>query len=119
MAAKKSIAVNLAPAPQLVTPVVMDALGYESLAKVLGRAYEQAAVGKGKVRHAKDQPFHKQVMQVGAAQFGVGALLFQAFKKAEESQRLDTDAAVNELLGAINYLAGAVIAIESQDGSEA
>ena len=94
---------------------VMQAKGYEKLANVLTRAFDQAAHGKGKERHAKPaEPFDRQVMQEGAKRFGVGALLFQAFKKSEESQRLPTERAVAELLGAINYLAGAVIAIESE-----
>jgi hypothetical protein len=91
----------------------MNVAGYETLADVLQRAYNQAAVGKGVERHsAAGEPFHEQVMQIGAAKFGHGALLFQAFKKSEESQRLPHDRAINELLGAINYLAGAVIALE-------
>lgn len=84
--------------------------GYEALANVLQRAYEQAAVGKGAERHAgPGEAFEHQLMQDGARRFGVGALLFQAFKKSEESQRLPLDRGVNELLGAIVYLAGAVI----------
>ena len=88
--------------------------GYESLFDVLQRAHDQAAKGKGKDRHVqKDEPFDEQIMQIGAKKFGVGSLLFQAFKKSEEAQRLPTDRAVAELLGAINYLAGAVIRIEA------
>lgn len=90
----------------------MKAVGYEPLADVLKRAFEQAAFGKGKERHAQGEPFVEQVMQEGAKRFGTGALLFQAFKKSEESQRLPQDRAVAELLGAIVYLAGAVVAIE-------
>lgn len=90
-----------------------NAPGYEKLAAVLSRAFDQAARGKGKDRHAQaDEPFDKQVMADMAKRFGVGALLGQAFKKSEESQRLPHDRAVAELLGAINYLAGAVIAME-------
>lgn len=89
--------------------------GYEKLAHVLKRAFDQAAKGKGKKRHAKGEPFHEQVMQIGAKKFGVGSLLFQAFKKSEESQRLPHDRAVAELLGAINYLAGAVIRLEEDN----
>lgn len=103
--------------PAIETPhhgVLLDAPGYEKLAGVLGRAFHQAAHGKGRERHANHQPFHEQVMQTGAQRFGHGALLFQAFKKSEESQRLPHDRAVAELLGAINYLAGAVIALERQ-----
>lgn len=94
------------------TAVMLEAPGYESLARVLSLAFDQAAYGKGMRRHALGEPFDEQVMQIGADKFGTGALLFQAFKKSEESQRLPRQAAINELLGAINYLAGAVIAIE-------
>lgn len=98
----------------------MNQPGYERLADVLLRAYAQAACGKGKERHAAGEPFHEQVMQIGARKFGIGSLLFQAFKKSEESQRLPHDRAVAELLGAINYLAGAVIALElAQPASKA
>jgi hypothetical protein len=101
------------------TGVDMTVPGYEKLANVLQRAYNQAAVGKGVERHATvGEPFDKQVMQIGAAKFGVGALLFQAFKKSEESQRLEHDRAVNELLGAIVYLAGAVIAMDIKRGDK-
>lgn len=95
-----------------MTSIVMEVPGYESLATVLKDAYDQAAIGKGVERHAKQQPFDEQVMQVGADQFGIGALLFQAFKKSEESQRLDHERGIAELHGAICYLAGAVIAMK-------
>jgi hypothetical protein len=102
-----------APAARRESGVVLDADGYESLARVLARAFQQAAHGKGAERHAQDgEPFDAQVMQDMARRFGVGSLLGQAFKKSEESQRLPQGAAIRELLGAINYLAGAVIAME-------
>jgi hypothetical protein len=92
------------------------ALGYESLADVLRRAYEQAAVGKGKERHANDLPFDRQPMQQIADRRGIGFLLGQADKKSEEAQgmldRGQVDAAIRELLGSIVYIAGAVIWIE-------
>jgi len=104
------------PGEEVMIPHPFTVPGYEQLADVLERAYQQAAVGKGAQRHVNaGEPFHEQVMQIGAKRFGVGCLLFQAFKKSEESQRLPVDRAVAELLGAINYLAGAVIAIE-RDG---
>lgn len=94
-------------------PVQLDAPGYETLADVLYRAFAQASEGKGKERHAGiGEQFEAQMMQDMAKRFGVGSLLGQAFKKSEESQRLPHDRAVAELLGAINYLAGAVIAME-------
>ena len=91
----------------------MSEPGYELLADVLQRAYDQAAKGKGKERHACNDAFEDQVMQDGARRFGTGALLFQAFKKSEESQRLPKERGINELLGAIVYLAGAVIRREA------
>ncbi len=97
------------PPALLDTP--FDEPGYEMLAAVLVEAYNQAAKGKGKERHAQaGEPFDQQVMADGAKRFGTGALLFQAYKKAEESQRMDLEPAVRELLGGIVYLAGAVLA---------
>lgn len=86
--------------------------GYEPLAGVLHRAYAQAAAGKGAERHAQGQPFDQQPMQDLIRLYGLGFALGQAAKKAQEAQRLPRDRAVTELLGAINYLAGAVIALE-------
>lgn len=91
---------------------VLHAQGYELLAGVLAEAFGQAAFGKGRERHACGEPFHHQVMAEGANRFGVGALLFQAFKKSEESQRLPYPRSRAELLGAIVYLAGAVIHLD-------
>lgn len=96
----------------------MEIEGYESLAGVLHEAYAQAAVGKGHERHSNGERFEDQVMGDMAHRFGVGALLGQAFKKSEESQRLDDERGIKELLGAINYLAGAVIAIRRQRAAE-
>ena len=88
--------------------------GYELLSDVLQRAFDQAANGKGKERHANDLPFHEQPMQKLCELYGAGFALGQAAKKAQEAQRLPHDACVRELLGAINYLAGAVIYYERQ-----
>jgi len=86
--------------------------GYASLADVLHRAYGQAAIGKGAERHAQALPFDQQPMQQLCDLYGVGFALGQAGKKSQEAQRLPTEAAIRELLGAINYLAGAVIYME-------
>jgi hypothetical protein len=96
--------------------IFLQADGYEHLALVLQRAFIQASHGKGKERHAQHgEPFTSQVIFDGARRFGVGALLFQAYKKAEESQRLPADRGVAELLGAIVYLAAAVIERERRE----
>jgi hypothetical protein len=84
-------------------------LNYESLALVLDRAYHQASDGKGSERHGQDLPFTEQPMQLIQDLVGEGFALGQAMKKMQESQRLPHDAAIRELLGAINYIAGAII----------
>lgn len=90
-------------------------LGYESLLHVLARAHEQAALGKGAERHACTRPFTEQPMQSISRLLGnETGLLYQAMKKIQESQRMDQDAAVKELLGAINYIAGAIIFKEAK-----
>ncbi len=95
--------------------VVLDAPGYETLAVVLERAFYQAARGKGAERHAQAMPFEDQPMQKLIDLYGVGFALGQAGKKAQESQRLPHHRAVAELLGAINYLAGAIIGMERRE----
>lgn len=87
--------------------------GYESLRSVLDRAYAQASSGKGHERHAVGKPFDEQPMQHLIELYGAGFALGQAAKKAQESQRLPVGRDVAELLGAINYLAGAVIWLEA------
>ena len=100
------------------THVALDAEGYGRLGAVLGMAFEQAASGKGKERHANSLPFHEQPMQQIARRRGIGFVLGQADKKSEEAQgmleRGDRKAAIQEILGAINYLAGAIIYIQDQ-----
>ena len=97
--------------------MAMNVPGYESLQAVLNRAYDHAARTKGAERHANNLPFHEQPMQTIAAEHGVGFLLGQVAKKMREAQgmlnRGETAKAVHELLGAINYTAGAVIFVET------
>ena len=88
---------------------------YKTLSDVLERAYQQAAHGKGKERHANNLPFDKQPMQTISQLVGsADGLRYQAIKKIQEAGRMDKDAAVKELLGAINYIAGVIIYIESE-----
>lgn len=91
---------------------------YASLKRVLRAAYEQAAFGKGRERHANDKPFDCQpIMEIGRM-VGIGYQLGQAMKKAQEaggmSRKERHDAAKAELLGAINYLAAAYLQIEEE-----
>jgi hypothetical protein len=92
--------------------------GYEKLRAVLDRAIEQAAKGKGHERHAVEgQPFEEQpIVGLGRWMNHTGFNVGQACKKALESTRLEPAAAVRELLGAINYLAGAVVLLEDHLG---
>ena len=49
----------------------MNEPGYEALAAVLQRAYDQASKGKGKDRHASGEPFTEQVIMLGARKHGI------------------------------------------------
>lgn len=95
--------------------VSMTAEGYEKLAAVFQRAYNQAAHGKGKERHATTgMAFENQPMSsINQTLGGIDGFLYQAAKKAAEARRLPAPRAQAELLGAINYLAGAVIALDT------
>ena len=88
---------------------------YISLRYVLELAVDQAANGKGKERHANGEPFDQQKICKISRAVGVGFALGQALKKAEESVRLNKEAALREILGAINYLAAAYIVINAND----
>jgi hypothetical protein len=85
--------------------------GYESLAAVLDEALDQAQYGKGRERHASDgEAFEdQQIVQLGEWMDNGGFAVGQVCKKALESIRLDDDAAIRNLLGAINYAAAEVI----------
>jgi hypothetical protein len=90
--------------------------GYDSLYLVLREAFDHASVGKGSDRHAQGQPFDQQPMQKLIELYGLGFALGQAGKKMQESQRMTPSAAKHELLGAINYIAGAIIHLEKRNG---
>lgn len=95
---------------------LQPALGYEQLAKVLDDALAQAQAGKGKERHAGEgEAFHdQQIVQLCEWMGSTQGDVFQAAKKAIESTRLPAARAEAELLGAINYLAAAVIVLRRQ-----
>ncbi|MBB3997228.1 hypothetical protein [Aureimonas pseudogalii] len=91
---------------------------YAPLCEVLARALEQAAQGKGADRHANGQPFTDQPILTISRMVGPGFAIGQVMKKAQEAntmaRRGNSQNAVFELLGAINYLAAAVILIEEE-----
>jgi len=103
------------PAPRLTARP-----GYELLAAILDEALAQAQDGKGRERHAgPGEAFHdQQIVQLGEWMGGSTAFAIgQACKKALESTRLSDDRAVGELLGAIDYIAAAVIVIRRRPGA--
>jgi hypothetical protein len=93
-----------------------DYPGYESLISVLNMALNQAAAGKGKERHAQGQPFEDQPMQrISQLLDSAEGMRYQIMKKTQESARMEKDAAIRELLGAINYAAGTVIFLQNKE----
>lgn len=97
-----------------------DSDNYASLRSVLSDALHQAAFGKGKERHANDDPFERQSICEITRKHGLAFATGQAAKKLEESHRLlqlrGAEAAINEILGAINYAAAAVIVLREGEG---
>lgn len=85
---------------------------YSDLFEVLRDALEEAQEGKGAVRHGNGLSFTDQPVLTITRAVGLGFPLGQAMKKIQECQRMDTDAAKRELLGAINYLAAAVLFLD-------
>ena len=80
---------------------------------ILGVAYQQAAVGKGHVRHADgrawgDQPIFQISRLLGGTEFQLG----QAMKKVVEMQGLEYEPALREAYGAIVYLAAAIVMVQ-------
>lgn len=82
----------------------------------LMRAYKHAANGKGQERHGAGRAWNDQPIITISRTHGAGFPLGQAAKKIEESERLPKTMAVNELLGAINYLVAAIQIIEEGEG---
>lgn len=89
---------------------------YAPLQLVLQRAFDQAAFGKGRERHANDKPFLQQPIMEITRMHGLGFTTGQAAKKAQEAigmmLRGEHYAAERELLGAIVYLAAACIHVQ-------
>lgn len=106
---------TLSPISEDRTVPVFVREGYDSLFTILCRALHQAQEGKGRERHANGKPFDQQPIMVIADQVGMGFQTGQAIKKTVEAHgmvnRGDLAAAERELLGAINFLAAAVLRI--------
>ena len=89
---------------------------YRELDRILGIAWTQAAIGKGVQRHGSKKPFQEQIICEITRRLGLGFPLGQVWKKTHESlhhiKMGKRDAAIAELLGAINYIAAAILVIE-------
>lgn len=104
-----------------VGAVVLDAPNYTALAAIFRDAFDQASAGKGKDRHAQGERFEDQpILDIGRRR-GRGFVLGQAEKKIGEADRMvnrgERGAAQRELLGALNYIAAAVILIDETDAA--
>jgi hypothetical protein len=90
---------------------------YIKLSEVLDMALEQASSGKGKERHASEESFEKQqICQIPRWQGSIDFDTGQAIKKCLEVNRLSTnEAKIRELLGAINYIAAAIIILKEKE----
>lgn len=88
---------------------------YEPLRLILNDALAQAATGKGHERHSNGEPWTDQPICTIGRQVGIGFNTGQALKKTGEAMgmlsRNQRKAAEAEILGAINYLASAVLLI--------
>ena len=86
---------------------------YKRLEDVLKSALEQASSGKGLERHADNQSYEEQPI-MWIEKYFKSYQLGQAVKKMHESQRLSKDMAIEELKGAINYIAARIIHIQDK-----
>jgi hypothetical protein len=85
-------------------------IGYKPLAEILQEALNQAQHGKGKRCHANSKPFLDQPIMTGARECGAGGMAFQSRKKILEALNCkDDERAIEDLLGAINYVAAQII----------
>ena len=97
------------PAPQ----DLLDDPPYAPLRRVLDLALDQASAGKGAQRHGQGKAFDKQpMMEISRMIGGPAGCFYQAMKKTQEASRMEPEAAKREILGAINYLAGAYLLLD-------
>jgi hypothetical protein len=92
---------------------------YVDFVRVLRRAYDQTAVGKGSERHGGRVAFDRQPVMTEIEQSGTTAgAVFQVRKKMLESLRLPPERARHEILGAIVYAAAAYLGTELLEAKE-
>lgn len=95
--------------------------GYAKLFNVFMSALEQAQAGKGIERHGSTgEDFTDQIIFT-IERWGVGFNRGQAIKKIVESRELektDIDAAITDLLGAMNYTGAKVLELMARKRSQ-
>lgn len=73
----------------------------------------QVTVGKGRERHQRGRPFIEQpilvIPRLLGGDAGLGALLYQVMKKAEEAVALPEERQIAELRGVVIYALAAVM----------
>ena len=91
---------------------------YGELQDILMDSFRQAYSGKGKDRHARYSHFNDQPIMTIGRRYGIGFNLGQAEKKMQEADgmrsRGEFAAFERELLGAIVYLASAVMLVRER-----
>jgi phosphoribosyl-ATP pyrophosphohydrolase len=88
---------------------------YAPLIDVFSRSLAQAGLGKGMRRHGHTHArWIEQPMFTIRDHVGSGFPLGQAIKKIIEAQHLDHGKAIDELLGAINYVASEIVALAKE-----
>jgi hypothetical protein len=106
---------SLAPIRADRTVPVFVREGYDTLFVILCRALHQAQDGKGQERHANGKPFDQQPIMAITDLVGMGFQTGQAIKKTVEAHgmvnRGQLAEAERKLLGAINFIAAAVLRI--------
>jgi len=87
---------------------------YDSLMEIFKQAVLQASEGKGKERHVfNNESFEEQIMFI-IARWGLSFPAGQAVKKIVEANRLQGEAKIRELLGALNYCAGEILLVKEK-----
>jgi len=113
-----SIGQVTAPHPEMTRDVLVNP-GYEPVLDVLIQALDQTQSGKGKERHASDNPFLEQEIMNGARCCGLGSMIFQVRKKALEAERLayngEFQKAKTDTLGSIIYDVALYLRIEEME----
>ncbi len=119
IAMSKGLSGSIIPDKIQMSELEKTEMMYAPLKRVLMTAYNQAAVGKGRERHANSNDFLNQDIMAIARAHGIGFQTGQAEKKVREAHgmidRTELRAAKAELLGAINYLAAAYLLIEEKE----